>query len=701
MLFLNLALVGGTLVAAVPAALHLWSKSRPRTVRWAAMHLLRGAESSQRRRMRTEQLILLLLRILIPVALALLMARATLTGERLLAGDAPVSLAVLYDDSASMQASGRAAVAARAVGEVLAGLPRGSDAVVLPLSGLGADPASATDLAALAQRLAAASPGDAAADVPRVLAGASGVVDGLSRPDRLVLLVSDLQLGSWSQADSEARTRLAKALAALPAPPRLALLPVTAPPAANLVVQAISVDRELIGPGQPLRLRAHLRAYGAQGFPAIRLRLFLDGAEAATASAELPPGGATQVLIPCSIASAGSHVLAVEASAPGDAIAGDSIARLSVQVAEQVPVTLFSGNPDPAPLAGETAWLELALAPPAGSPGLLKAASVPATRLDAAALAACKVAVLANVRSLGEEQVKALMAFVRAGGGLLVFPGDRCDTAWWNKAMGEVLPAAFGPVGSGRGAGILARRHDHPALALFDDPGRASLAGVAVRAWFQLQPAIGATTPLLLDNGAPLFAERRYGEGRVLLCATACTPAWGNLPLRPSFVPLMHELTAWLAATVAPPRNLAPGAPLIAVLPAAGGAATLATPDGQRHELPVQPRDGGGAITWEDTRRPGVYTVEGQGQKVHYVVQGSASEHDPAVHERAGAVRLAGELGATLVGDAAELLAHERQRRSGVELWPWFWGLLLVLLFAEIALMDRIAGRTGAAGARP
>ncbi|MGY2214771.1 hypothetical protein, partial [Pseudomonas pergaminensis] len=73
--------------------------------------------------------------------------------------------------------------------------------------------------------------------------------------------------------------------------------------------------------------------------------------------------------------------------------------------------------------------------PPAGSPGLLKAASVPATRLDAAALAACKVAVLANVRSLGEEQVKALMAFVRAGGGLLVFPGDRCDTAWWNKAM--------------------------------------------------------------------------------------------------------------------------------------------------------------------------------------------------------------------------------------------------------------------------
>ena len=700
MLFLNLVLLGGTLAAALPAALHLWSKSRPRTVPWAAMHLLRGAESSQRRRMKTEQLILLLLRILIPVALALLMARATLTGERLLAGDAPISLAVLHDDSASMQAPGRAKAAAQAVGEVLRALPRGSDAVVLPLSGLGEDPASATDLTGLAKRLAETKPSDAPADVARTLARAAPLVDGLTRSDRLVLLVSDLQRGSWADADGEARQRLAKALAGLPAAPRLALLPVAAEPASNLVVAAISVDRELIGPGQPLRLRAALRAYGPQGFPAIRLRLLIDGVEAATASAELPPDGSTQALIPCTIATPGSHVLAVEVSAPGDAIAGDSIARLSVVVAAQVPVTLFSGNPDPAPLAGETAWLELALAPSPGNPGLLKTTTLPATRLDAVSLAACKVAVLANVRNLSGAQATALTAFVRSGGGLLLFPGDRCDIAWWNKAMAEVLPATFGQVASGRGAGILARRHDHPALALFDDPTRASLAGVAVRAWFQLTPGPGATTPLLLDNGAPLLAERRCGEGRVLVCATACTPAWGNLPLRPSFVPLMHELTAWLAATVAPPRNLAPGTVLQAVLPAAGGVAVLTTPDGERHDVAVVARDGGGGLSWEDTRRPGVYTVEGQGQTIHVVVQGAASEHDPATHDRAGAARIAAELGATLVADASELLAHERERRSGVELWPWFWGLLLVLLFAEIALLDRIAGRTGP-GTRP
>jgi len=701
MLFLNLIMLGGTLAAAVPATLHLWAKSKPRTVRWAAMHLLRGAEASQSRRMRIEQLILLLLRILIPVAMALLMARATLTGEQMLAGDKPVSLAVLLDDSASMQAAGRGQAANEAVAAVLQALPRGSDAVVLPLSGLGEDPASATDLAGLAKRVRAGAPGDAPAAVPLRLATTTPLVAGMARADRLVLLVSDLQTGSWSDAESDARRRLGKALADLPSGPRLALLPVPSGQPSNLVVGSISVDRELIGPGQPLRLRASLAAFGPQGFPSIRLRLLLDGSEVATASAELPAGGSTEALFPCTITKAGSHVLAVEASAPGDSIAADSTARLSVAVTEQVPVLLVDGTPDPAPLAGGTAYLELALAPPAGSPGLLRATTVLATRLDAALLAASKVAVLANVRSLRDEQVAALTAFVHAGGGLLVFPGDRCDAGWYARKLGEVLPASLGAVGSGRPAGILARRHDHPALALFDDPTRASLGGVEVRAWFQLTPAAGATTPLLLDNGAPLLAERRHGEGRVLLCATACTPAWSNLPLRPAFVPLVHELTAWLAATVTPPRNLAPGTPLLAALPAAGGTATLLTPDGQRHELPVKPRDGGGAVTWPDTRQPGVYAVTGQGTTISYVVQGSASEHDPAAFDHAGAVRVAGELGATLVSSAEELLTHERQRRSGVELWPWFWGLLLVLLFAEIAMIDRIAARPGAAGGRP
>jgi len=345
MLFLNLIMLGGTLAAAVPATLHLWAKSKPRTVRWAAMHLLRGAEASQSRRMRIEQLILLLLRILIPVAMALLMARATLTGEQMLAGDKPVSLAVLLDDSASMQAAGRGQAANEAVAAVLQALPRGSDAVVLPLSGLGEDPASATDLAGLAKRVRAGAPGDAPAAVPLRLATTTPLVAGMARADRLVLLVSDLQTGSWSDAESDARRRLGKALADLPSGPRLALLPVPSGQPSNLVVGSISVDRELIGPGQPLRLRASLAAFGPQGFPSIRLRLLLDGSEVATASAELPAGGSTEALFPCTITKAGSHVLAVEASAPGDSIAADSTARLSVAVTEQVPVLLVDGAP--------------------------------------------------------------------------------------------------------------------------------------------------------------------------------------------------------------------------------------------------------------------------------------------------------------------------------------------------------------------
>ena len=78
-----------------------------------------------------------------------------------------------------------------------------------------------------------------------------------------------------------------------------------------------------------------------------------------------------------------------------------------------------------------------------------EAAGVP-TVVDAAAwnpkaASDHRVAVIANVSKLQEAQIKALEDFVRDGGGLLVFPGNRVDAAWWNARLA-------GASGAGKGA---------------------------------------------------------------------------------------------------------------------------------------------------------------------------------------------------------------------------------------------------------
>ncbi len=75
-----LLLAGGVAVAA-PIIIHLLNKRRFRIVDWAAMDFLFDADKKNRRRIRLENLILLLLRCLAMVLLGLMLARPFLPSE--------------------------------------------------------------------------------------------------------------------------------------------------------------------------------------------------------------------------------------------------------------------------------------------------------------------------------------------------------------------------------------------------------------------------------------------------------------------------------------------------------------------------------------------------------------------------------------------------------------------------------------------
>src|SRR6185295_16561377 len=97
--FLNLALLGGVLALAIPIIIHLFHKSRFQVVRWGAMHLLEAEIRTNQRRIRIEQIILLIIRAAIPAILALCMARPVWKGLHKLAGEARTSTVVLLDNS--------------------------------------------------------------------------------------------------------------------------------------------------------------------------------------------------------------------------------------------------------------------------------------------------------------------------------------------------------------------------------------------------------------------------------------------------------------------------------------------------------------------------------------------------------------------------------------------------------------------------
>ena len=75
------------------------------------------------------------------------------------------------------------------------------------------------------------------------------------------------------------------------------------------------------------------------------------------------------------------------------------------------------------------------------------------------------------------------------------------------------------------------------------------LAATRTRRMMLLEPDPGrpAQVAIAYTNGAPALVTRSFGRGRVALLTTTIDRDWGDLPLRPGFVPLIQRTATWLA----------------------------------------------------------------------------------------------------------------------------------------------------------
>src|SRR6478609_7512289 len=102
MSFLAPWLLLGALAAGIPVILHFFYRSRFRTVPWAAMKFLLAAIEQTSRRLKFQELLLLILRVIVLLVLAIALARPSFqagSGR----GDA-VDAVLVIDTSLSMQA---------------------------------------------------------------------------------------------------------------------------------------------------------------------------------------------------------------------------------------------------------------------------------------------------------------------------------------------------------------------------------------------------------------------------------------------------------------------------------------------------------------------------------------------------------------------------------------------------------------------
>ena len=149
----------------------------------------------------------------------------------------------------------------------------------------------------------------------------------------------------------------------------------------------------------------------------------------------------------------------------------------------------------------------------------------------------------------------------------MIFSGGRINPAFYNGQLADkyhLLPATFGPP---RGDAeqdanyftLQDRDLTHGIVALWNDPNAGTLSSARFYRAHDLlvvtstTPAAGPEAGVLSEagapqvvvkfsHGAPAIVERTFGLGRVVMFASTADSGWNDLPVRPSFVPLMHRV---------------------------------------------------------------------------------------------------------------------------------------------------------------
>jgi hypothetical protein len=725
--FLNVGLIAGMAAVAIPVIIHLFHRSKFKIVPWGAMHLLEAVLRKNTKRLKLEQLILLLIRCSIPVALALCMARPVITGLIPLLENKKMSTVLIIDNSYSMEAGGPAnsnfQKAKEAARQIVDNLVRGSDVTIIQMAGgastLLDEPTD--DLDRVRGEIGRMRGGYGAADVSDAFKVARAIAPKLKQLHRELIVLTDFQKVTWAEPQglsAPERARIAGQLAEGKTPPRLTLFHVGNEVTENISVEKIELNRQILGVGQQLRVRASLQNYGEADYRDLRVIFKVDGKERSVSMTSLGPREKGQVLFTHSFDTSGSHV--IEVVAEGDTLLADNVFMASIPVWDRLPVLLVSGDMNPEPLMGETDFIEIALRPYANVKetakvplaDLVTTKTVDARELDAKMLAESRVVVLANVSQLNEAQLKALESFAREGGGVLIFPGNRINSAWYNTTLSAggkgLLPLPItqlsGSVNSGARATIVTQHYEHPCLEMFNDPRNGNLSEADIRLWYKMREDTsrtgdtGITVMARLDTGDPFLVEKRFGEGRVVECAVPCDAEWTNLPARPFYLPLMQQLVTYLASKVYPPRNVDVGKPLVAFLPAAdaGKKGILTDPEGKAREVPIQPKGTRAIAEFGETQRPGLYVLDApNNNRIHFVVNVDRKESDLAQLPDSEVQAVAKAMGASVVKSFGDYRALDQQRRFGQEIWQVLLATMVGLVFLEMVLEQVFARRKG------
>ncbi len=701
--FLVPAFLVGLAAIVIPIVIHLTRKQRAKVERFPSLMFLERVPYRAESRRRIHHWFLLALRALAVVLLVLAFARPFFQDEVAegVAATGPTERVILLDRSYSMSVGDHWQRALDAAGQAAAELgPLDRVSLVLFDQGAAAAVRSAGEASRIRAVLDTVTVSDRATRYGPALKLAQTILEESELPGRELVLVSDLQRSGWTGEEG----------VDLPAGTEVRTVPLGGPPPANTAVAEVTLARDLFQGRERITPTARVTRVGGDAPLEVTAHLEVDGRELQARSVTLPASGAVPVSFqPFTLAD--RHTMGT-VRVDDDELPQDNARHFVLSPGRATAVLVLD-----APGRGPDASLYLA--------GALRISGDQAFQVRVSqggvpgqdALEGYQVVVL-NDRPFptGSEGTR-LRRFVEGGGGLLLVAGDR---GRWPDEADDLFPGTLGAAQDreeGRGGRLGYLDYDHPVFEIFRGPRRGDFSAARffrARSWQVPQADTTVTLLARFDDGSPALAERRPGEGRVLVWASTLDAFWTDLALQPVYLPFVHQLvryasgrtdvldafTAGQVLDVSDARAMeTAGLGEVTEALAAAEERVVLTPSGDSRPLPV-----GDEPRFLELEEQGFYQIRPPGRSdmrpvsVAVNVDPAEAELEPLDPQEVEAAILGNGTGRPGAGPgdgarAQELRREDREKRQS--LWRWLLGAAFVLLAAETVLSNRLSRGTG------
>ena len=199
------------------------------------------------------------------------------------------------------------------------------------------------------------------------------------------------------------------------------------------------------------------------------------------------------------------------------------------------------------------------------------------------------VVVLNDVPRLSDSLRNRLDELRKTGQGQLVILGENADTGWWNsyaKLPVKTTQKIFVAKDRGRpSVALTTYDHNHSIFKPFETSTKLALNSAQFFAYVGMEAKPGATVLAKFEDGSPVIIESSKEDHGMLVFNSTVDNKWNDLPLKPSFLPLFHEMVSYLSRYNESQGwyALGEGIPVVGGLESA--AAAVIDPDGTRQSL--------------------------------------------------------------------------------------------------------------------